>query len=131
MARILVTGGAGAIGSNLTNSLVQQGHEVVVLDNLVAGPGDLLDKSVALIAGSVTEDEDVERAFECKPEYVFHLAAFFANQNSVEHPCSDLDTNGFGEVSPGGDDLETVRFNPLGPFGGEMLSGVRPVLTVT
>jgi len=98
---ILVTGGAGAIGSNLTKVLSDLGAKlVIVLDDLSAscewnipsGP------NVMFVKGSVTDDIALKRVFVEEPEYVFHLAAFFANQNSIDYPEKDLWVNGFGTL---------------------------------
>lgn len=101
---ILVTGGAGAIGSNLVtalSSLVGDGGMVVVLDNLSAIRGDEpIDlpplKNMMFVNGDVRSDIDIKRVFREKPSIVFHLAAFFANQNSVDYPetSADVDING-------------------------------------
>ena len=98
MSRILVTGGAGAIGSNLAASLIERGHTVTILDDLSSGHRALVPKGVRLVAGSVADDVALTEAFAEKPERVFHLAALFANQNSVEHPDRDLLVNGLGVV---------------------------------
>jgi nucleoside-diphosphate-sugar epimerase len=96
MTRILVTGGAGAIGSNLTAELIARGHEVTVLDDLSSGHRHLVPAEARIVIGSVADDEALAEAFEPAPELVFHLAALFANQNSVEHPERDLMVNGLG-----------------------------------
>lgn len=90
MTKILITGGAGAIGSNLANTLVSQ-HEVVCLDNLTSGYPWLLDPKVRLVQGDI---EHIEQHIEARDfTHIFHLAAFFANQNSVDHPFEDLRVN--------------------------------------
>lgn len=94
--RVLVTGGAGAVGSNLVRALLDDGLDVVVLDDLSSGYRELVPEDADFIAGSITDDEALERAFEPVPDYVFHMAALFANQNSVEHPVDDLLINGLG-----------------------------------
>jgi nucleoside-diphosphate-sugar epimerase len=96
--RALVTGGAGAIGSRLANTLRAGGCEVAVLDDLSSGDAGKLDPGIAFVQGSVTSDRDLDRAFATAPDVVFHLAALFANQNSVEHPCRDIDVNGLGMI---------------------------------
>lgn len=98
---VLVTGGAGAIGGNLVRALSEAGAElVVVLDDLSAGVRwNVPDApNVAFVRGSVTDEAALKRVFAQKPSIVFHLAAFFANQNSVEHPQKDLQTNGLGSL---------------------------------
>ena len=96
---VLITGGAGCVGSNLTKALIKaDAKEIIVLDDLSAAAkwNIPIDKRVTFILGSVTDDEIMKRAFLSKPEYVFHLAAHFANQNSVDNPAVDLDINGLG-----------------------------------
>jgi UDP-glucose 4-epimerase len=98
MSEILVTGGAGAVGSNLTEELLRRGHDVTVLDDLSSGHRRLVPASARLVEGSVTDDDAVAMAFDRGPEYVMHLAALFANQNSVDHPEEDLTVNGLGTM---------------------------------
>jgi len=97
---VLVTGGAGAIGSHLVRALSDLGARVVVLDDLSSGrlwnlPGR---PDVWFVRGSVTDPDAIECVFEDRPRTVFHLAALFANQNSVDHPERDLEVNGFGTL---------------------------------
>ena len=101
---ILVTGGAGAIGSNLVISLsklVGSKGIVIVLDNLSATKGNkLIDlppfENIMFVNGDIRNDSDLKRVFRESPSIVFHLAAFFANQNSVDYPetSADVDING-------------------------------------
>ena len=83
---ILITGGAGAIGSNLTRALAQAGAaKVIILDDLSASYDWSIPNlpNVLFVKGSITNDIDLKRVFHEKPDYIFHLAAFFANQNSI------------------------------------------------
>jgi nucleoside-diphosphate-sugar epimerase len=99
--RILITGGAGCIGSNLIRALLKADPEkIIVLDNLSAAFEWNLpkDSRMFFIHGSVLDEEKMKRAFSLKPHYVFHLAAHFANQNSVDHPETDLLVNGLGTL---------------------------------
>ena len=96
MSRILVTGGAGAIGNSLCRVLLAGGHEVTVLDDLSSGHAEFLPPAVRFLEASVLDREALAAAFDPQPEYVVHLAALFANQNSVEHPEADLEANGQG-----------------------------------
>lgn len=98
MSRILVTGGAGAIGSNLAAELLARGHEVTILDDLSSGHRALVPAGANLIIGSVEDERALAKAFAASPRHVFHLAALFANQNSVEHPQKDLAVNGLGVI---------------------------------
>ena len=98
--RVLVTGGAGAIGSNLTSALIQSGAQVVVLDNLSSSERWNVPSSskVLFVEASITDEVALKRVFFEKPDIVYHLAAFFANQNSVDHPERDLEINGLGTL---------------------------------
>ncbi len=98
MSRVLVTGGAGAIGSNLAAALILRGHTVTIIDDLSSGHRALVPEAARLIVGSVSDDDALGAAFASRPELVFHLAALFANQNSVEHPAKDLTANGIGLI---------------------------------
>lgn len=99
--RILITGGAGCIGSNLTRRLLTSKPElIVILDDLSASHRWNLpeEEKIRFIQGSILDEERVKTAFSVKPHYVFHLAAHFANQNSVDHPETDLLVNGLGTL---------------------------------
>jgi len=97
---ILVTGGAGAIGSNLCRRLAELGAQVIILDDLSSAerwnvpslPG------VLFVEGDILDEVKLKRVFFERPQMVFHLAAFFANQNSVDHPERDLMVNGLGTL---------------------------------
>ena len=96
---ILVTGGAGCVGSNLTRRLAELGAEkVIILDNMSSAYewNVPTNENVELIQGDILDDEELKRVFKMKPDYVFHLAAHFANQNSVDNPETDLMVNGIG-----------------------------------
>ena len=98
---ILVTGGAGSIGSNLTRTLAElAASQVIILDDLSAGYKWNIPSlpNVLFVQGSVTDEVSLKRVFALKPEIVFHLAAFFANQNSVDYPQRDLMINGLGTL---------------------------------
>ena len=97
---VLVTGGAGAIGSNLVKALVKVAKLVIVLDDFSSGYRWNLPVSRNLLVshGSILDEVMLKRVFFEKPEVVFHLAAFFANQNSVDHPELDLQVNGMGTL---------------------------------
>jgi nucleoside-diphosphate-sugar epimerase len=97
---ILVTGGLGAIGSNLTNRLSSD-NRIIVVDNSSSGSADnlVLRGSVKLYRNDIRDEEVLEEVFTNeKPDIVYHLAANFANQNSVDHPFLDLDVNGRGTL---------------------------------
>ena len=98
---VLITGGAGAIGTNLTRSIAGLGARmVIVFDNMSAGYEWNIPSlpNVLFVRGSVTDEVALKRVFVLKPDIVYHLAAFFANQNSVDFPQHDLMTNGLGTL---------------------------------
>ena len=95
---ILVTGGAGCVGSNLTRKLADLGAEIIILDNMSSAyHWNIPDRdAIQFVQGDILNDEDLKRVFKEKPDYVYHLAAHFANQNSVDEPETDLMVNGIG-----------------------------------
>ena len=98
---LLITGGAGHIGSNLTAALLGAGaRQVVVLDDLSSAVRWNVpdDRRVTFVPGSVLDETVLRRAFRSQPKVVYHLAALFANQNSIDHPEQDLMVNGMGTL---------------------------------
>ena len=98
---VLVTGGAGCIGSNLCKKLSElDAKNVIILDDLSSAYEWNVPKlkNIKFINGSILDDEMLKRVFKEKPDYVFHLAAHFANQNSVDNPETDLMVNGIGTL---------------------------------
>jgi UDP-glucose 4-epimerase len=100
----IVTGGAGFIGSNLVDQLVQRGDRVTVIDDLSTGKTANLE--LALGAGARLETLDVSDADavaglfeEVRPELVFHLAAQADVRRSVADPCADANTNVLGAIA--------------------------------
>ena len=96
---ILVTGGAGCIGANLCRKLAElNANKVIILDDLSSAYEWNIPaaKNIEFVQGSVLDDEILKRVFRGTPDYVFHLAAHFANQNSVDNPETDLMVNGMG-----------------------------------
>lgn len=75
----LVTGGAGFIGSHVTNELILAGHTVVVLDDLSGGFRENVNSKAIFVEGSITDHQLLERLFsKHKFDYVYHLAAYAA-----------------------------------------------------
>lgn len=98
---ILITGGAGSIGTNLTRTLAHlEAKTVIILDDMSAAYEWNVPSlpNVLLVKGSVTDEIALKRVFNLRPDVVYHLAAFFANQNSVDYPQKDLNTNGLGTL---------------------------------
>ena len=79
MSRVLVTGGAGFIGSHVADHLIARGHDVTILDDLSGGFAENVPSAAAFVHGSVTDHALVTRLFEEQRfEHVYHLAAYAA-----------------------------------------------------
>jgi UDP-glucose 4-epimerase len=100
----VVTGGAGFIGSNLTDALVARGDRVTVVDNLSTGKRSNLEQAIAsgvsLRVADVRDAEAVAEIFaDVRPELVFHFAAQIDVRYSVEHPAGDATANVLGTIA--------------------------------
>lgn len=85
--KVLVTGGAGYIGATTVRSLLAEGHEVVVYDNLSNGHVAALPQNVPLIRGDVADRARLDSTFQqYRPEAVFHFAAFIEAGESMRAP---------------------------------------------
>jgi UDP-glucose 4-epimerase len=108
----MVTGGAGFVGSNLADRLVEEGHEVVVLDDLSSGKRDQVPASANFYRMELDNrwlDRVVERE---KPEAVIHLAAQISVRRSVEDPVFDARVNILGSIGL----MEACRAHGVGRF---------------
>jgi len=102
--RTLVTGGAGFIGSNVVDALIERGDEVTVVDNLTTGKRENLEQALAAGAKLVEADmrdgqamKDV--AAQAQPEVVFHLGAQIDVRRSVADPAFDATVNVIGTIN--------------------------------
>ena len=95
---VLVTGGAGFIGSTLVDELVGHGESVRVLDDLSTGHRDNVDSRVELVVADVANETLVRKAVE-DVEVVFHEAAHRSVIGSVEHPLATDQANTHGTVT--------------------------------
>lgn len=91
--RILVTGGAGFIGSHLSHRLVDKGHQVVVVDNLSTGFRDNVPKKADFHKLDVTQTGFVDRLPPGRYDAVCHLAGQSSGEKSFSDPVYDLDAN--------------------------------------
>lgn len=84
--KILVTGGAGYIGSIMTKTLLDEGHSVVVADSLERGHEEAVDKRASFKKGNLLDSEFVSEIFKDKFDAVFHFAAYISMEESVKNP---------------------------------------------
>ncbi|WP_209977737.1 NAD-dependent epimerase/dehydratase family protein [Paenibacillus eucommiae] len=95
---ILVTGGAGFIGSHLVDVLVEEGHSVVVIDNLSSGHAANVNDKAELYQLDVTDDRLAEVFASFKPEVVYHHAAQVDVSASLKNPLHDANVNILGTI---------------------------------
>lgn len=97
--RILITGGAGCLGSNLVEHWLPQGHEILVLDNFATGKREVVPEvpGLKVVEGSIVHSELVEECFHSfKPNVVVHAAAAYKDpENWIE----DTQTNVLGSIN--------------------------------
>ncbi len=98
--KILVTGGAGFIGSHVVDRFVEHGHEVVVVDNLSSGRRENLNPDAKFYELDIRDRENLEEVFKReKPDVVDHHAAQISVVNSVENPRFDAEVNILGSLN--------------------------------
>ncbi|MDP3998625.1 MAG: UDP-glucose 4-epimerase GalE [bacterium] len=98
--KILVTGGAGYIGSHMVRLLIENGYGVVVFDNLKGGHRESLPKDCHLVIGDLFDSALLEKTFsEEKIESVMHFAGVISMEESVRDPHKYFRTNVFGAVN--------------------------------
>jgi len=91
--RVLVTGGAGFIGSNLVDALVARGDEVLVVDDFATGKREFLNPEATLL------EHDIREPYRAEADVVFHLAAQADVQTSMQRPEYDAAVNVVGTVN--------------------------------
>jgi len=109
MARILVTGGAGFIGSTLVDKLIFQGHQVAVIDNLSSGRKNYLNPRASFYRLDIGSPKVAKIFKKEQPEFVYHLAAQIEVSKSMEDPRHDNDINLLGAFNI----LENCRLNKV------------------
>ncbi len=98
--RVLVTGGAGFIGSHVADAFIARGDEVLVVDNLSTGHRDLVPERASLERVDIVDANALAGAFDAfAPKLVCHLAAQASVGVSVERPEFDLDVNVRGTMN--------------------------------
>jgi UDP-glucose 4-epimerase len=111
-ARVVVTGGAGFIGSHIADALVAAGSEVTVIDDLSGGSADNLPSAVRLLQRDVADPSVVRDILDVAPELVIHAAAQVSVPLSVEDPARDRRVNleGTELVLRGAREAGSLRF---------------------
>jgi len=107
--KILVTGGAGFIGSNVVDGYIEKGHSVVVVDNLFTGKKENLNTAATFYEVDIRSQEIGTIIEKERPEIINHHAAQISVPASVEDPCFDADVNVRGLLNV----LETSRKNGI------------------
>ncbi len=98
--KLLITGGAGFIGSHIQDKLLERGHEVAVLDNLRSGKKENIQPQSKFYEVDVTDKKALEKAImDYKPDAIFHLAAQNEVPYSMEHPYEDATMNILGMMN--------------------------------
>src|SRR3954453_23205725 len=102
--RTLVTGGAGFIGSNLVDALVERGDDVTVVDNITTGRREnltgALDRGVELVEADIRDAEAMsDLVGRVRPDAIFHLAAQIDVRHSVADPAADAGINVGGTIN--------------------------------
>lgn len=97
--RILVTGGAGFIGSHVTDRYLELGHEVAVVDDLSSGSEKNLNPKAWFYRQSICDGDLAEVFTDFAPEVVNHHAAQVNVRRSVDDPCRDAEVNVLGSIN--------------------------------
>lgn len=98
--KILVTGGAGFIGSHVTDMYLNKGHEVVVIDNLTTGTRNNVHKNAVFYKADIRDMKEISRIFQKeKPHIVNHHAALASVTESVSNPAETLEVNVVGTTN--------------------------------
>ncbi|MFZ0178507.1 MAG: NAD-dependent epimerase/dehydratase family protein [Candidatus Dormiibacterota bacterium] len=97
--RALVTGGAGFIGSHISDALVDAGHAVTVIDDLSRGRREQVNAGATLVELDITTSELATAFAEARPDVVFHTAAQIDVRESVRNPLHDAEVNVVGTVN--------------------------------
>ncbi len=98
--RVLVTGGAGFIGSHVVEKLALEGHEVVALDDLSSGKRENVHPKAQLVVGDIRDAALVDRTFDAlRPDAVSHQAAQVSVAVSTREPVRDAEINVLGSLN--------------------------------
>ncbi len=99
MSRILITGGAGFIGSHVADALVAKGHEVAVVDNLRTGRREFVPSEAQFFRYDIKSSHAYELILDWRPQVIIHHAAQMSVQVSVTNPVLDAQDNILGSLN--------------------------------
>lgn len=105
MKKILVTGGAGFIGSNLVKTYILKGYEVIIIDNLISGYIENIPEQVKFYEIDIRSPQFIEIVLKEKPDIINHHAAQIDVQFSIHNPVEDASINILGTLNV----LESIR----------------------
>jgi len=108
MQKIIITGGAGFIGSHIVDALVEEGYDVHIIDNLISGNKEHVNEKATLHIVDIRDREALMPLFK-DVDYVFHKAALPQVQYSIENPLETNDVNVGGLLNV----LEASRLNKV------------------
>lgn len=97
--RVLVTGGAGFIGSHSVDALVEAGHEVAVVDDLSSGNRSFVNPDAEFHERDIRSETLADIFVSFRPSHVLHLAAQMDVRASIENPLYDADVNVLGSIN--------------------------------
>jgi len=97
--KILITGGAGFIGSNVADAYIADGHQVTIIDNLSTGCREFINPNASFIEKDICDNDIVDIFTECRFDAVLHFAAQIDVRKSVADPRFDVQVNISGSVN--------------------------------
>lgn len=97
--KVLVTGGAGFIGSHIVDQLIEEGYEVCIIDNMSHGKKENINKNAKFYKIDIRDKEIINIFKKEKPDYVIHEAAQISVQNSMINPIEDAEINILGSIN--------------------------------
>lgn len=97
--RVLITGGAGFIGSHIVDALVDRGHRSVVMDNLTSGQSENVNSAAELRVVDIRSEEAAQLIRSERPSIILHLAAQMDVRRSTEDPKFDASVNVLGTIN--------------------------------
>jgi UDP-glucose 4-epimerase len=97
--KVLVTGGAGFIGSHICDMLIKKKYQVIIIDNLSTGKKEYINKEAKFYKADITKNEINNIFKKEKPDYVVHAAAQVMLRKSIESPTEDAKINIIGTIN--------------------------------